>query len=119
MTDQPPPRRRFQFRLRTLMIGVTAFCVAIGGFIGHERNLLKERRAYLLPLQDTHIPDDAWRLGRLFLFKEGDKSKSPGRVRLWLGDEAHESVIVDRDASEQTKQAVAALFPEADIINWP
>jgi hypothetical protein len=28
------PRRRFQFRLRTLMIGVTLFCVTIGGYVG-------------------------------------------------------------------------------------
>ena len=33
MPDQPSPRRRFQFRLRTLMIGVTLVCV-IAGWIG-------------------------------------------------------------------------------------
>ena len=31
MADQPSPRRRFQFRLRMLMIGVTLFCVVVGG----------------------------------------------------------------------------------------
>ena len=31
MTDQPSPRRRFQFRLRTLLIVVTLFCLAVGG----------------------------------------------------------------------------------------
>jgi hypothetical protein len=30
-SDLTPPRRRFQFRLRTLMIGVTLFCIAGGG----------------------------------------------------------------------------------------
>jgi hypothetical protein len=30
MADQPSPRRRFQFRLRTLMIGVTLLAVAVG-----------------------------------------------------------------------------------------
>jgi hypothetical protein len=30
MADQPSPRRRFQFRLRTLMIGVTVVGVLFG-----------------------------------------------------------------------------------------
>jgi hypothetical protein len=30
-SDPAPPHRRFQFRLRTMMIGVTLFCVAGGG----------------------------------------------------------------------------------------
>jgi hypothetical protein len=34
-SDQPKrKRRRFQFGLRTLMIGVTAFCVIFGAYIG-------------------------------------------------------------------------------------
>jgi hypothetical protein len=31
--DQPPPRRRFQFRLRTLMIGITLLAV-VCGYVG-------------------------------------------------------------------------------------
>jgi hypothetical protein len=30
MADQPSPRRRFQFRLRTLMIGVTLLACRTG-----------------------------------------------------------------------------------------
>ena len=30
MPDQPPPRRRFQFRLRTLLIVVTVFAMPLG-----------------------------------------------------------------------------------------
>ncbi len=30
MSDQPAPRRRFQFSLRTLMIGVTLFAINAG-----------------------------------------------------------------------------------------
>ena len=37
-----PPRRRFQFRLRTMMIGVTIFCV-VGGWLGAN---------YLSPVND-------------------------------------------------------------------
>jgi hypothetical protein len=37
MADQPPPRRRFQFRLRTLMIGVTLASVACWGWVLYRR----------------------------------------------------------------------------------
>jgi hypothetical protein len=32
--NEPPKPRRFQFRLRTLLIGVTLFCIVTGGYIG-------------------------------------------------------------------------------------
>jgi hypothetical protein len=47
MPDQPSPRRRFQFRLRTLLICVTAFCVVIGGYTGWQNKIVKERQEWL------------------------------------------------------------------------
>jgi hypothetical protein len=44
MPDQPSPRRRFQFRLRTLMIGVTLLGVACG-YVGSQVNIVRDRRA--------------------------------------------------------------------------
>ena len=41
---QPPPPRRFQFRLRTLLIGVTLFCIVVGGYIGSQLKVIRERR---------------------------------------------------------------------------
>jgi hypothetical protein len=46
MSDQPTPRRRFQFRLRTLMIGVTLlaiYCGTVAWFVHDRRRLIDER----------------------------------------------------------------------------
>jgi hypothetical protein len=107
-------RLRFQFRLQTLMIGVTLVAVPLG-YVGWQAKIVNERKAYLQTTQDTHV-DGAW---GVFVFVRGDKTKAPSGIRLWLGDVTHDSVIVDRRASEETKQAVASLFPESDILNWP
>jgi hypothetical protein len=42
MPDQPSPRRRFQFRLRTLMIGVTLLAVVCWALLSRVR-LIEER----------------------------------------------------------------------------
>jgi hypothetical protein len=40
----PSPRRRFQFRLRTLLIGVTLFCI-VGGWFGNQVRIGANRKA--------------------------------------------------------------------------
>ena len=52
MPDQPPPRRRFQFRLRTLMIGVTLLAVACWVAVDRAR-LIRERDDALLRALDA------------------------------------------------------------------
>jgi membrane carboxypeptidase/penicillin-binding protein len=51
MPDQPSPRRRFQFRMRTLMI-VVGIVAAICAYISHERQVVQERQKLVesLPL---------------------------------------------------------------------
>jgi hypothetical protein len=44
MADQPSSRHRFQFRLRTLFIGVTLLAVMCG-YVGREAKIARERRA--------------------------------------------------------------------------
>ncbi len=44
MPDQPPPRRRFQFRLRTLLIGVTLLALPMG-YVGWQVKIVRERKA--------------------------------------------------------------------------
>ena len=45
----PPKRkrRRFQFRLRTLLIGVTIFCLVVGSYVAHEAKIVRERKSEL------------------------------------------------------------------------
>ena len=51
--DSPAPRRRFQFHLRTLMIGVTLLAVACG-YVGWQAKILRERRALLMKVRIAH-----------------------------------------------------------------
>jgi recombinational DNA repair ATPase RecF len=52
MADQPSPRRRFQFRLRTLMIVVTLLAVACWGIVDRAR-LIRERDDALRQARDA------------------------------------------------------------------
>src|SRR5690348_7897587 len=41
-----PNRRRFQFRLRTLMIGITLFALIPCGYIGWQAKIVRDRQAW-------------------------------------------------------------------------
>jgi len=122
MADMPSRRRRFQFRLRTLMIVVTTFCLTVGGCIANTRRLVKERQDYLnsnrMYAPSIPLADDDYTV-HYYFYAKGDRSKGPSAIRLLLGDHAQTEVCVDRASSEEKKRVVANLFPEADIRNWP
>ena len=111
---EPPKRKRrwFQFSLRTLLIVVTLFCVIVGGYVGWQKRIVNERKAYLEA--NKHV----WENGLHVVFTKGDPNKAPSLIRFWLGDHAQENVFVDENASKDIKQSVAALFPEATILDW-
>jgi hypothetical protein len=52
MADRLSPRRRFQFRLRTLMIGVPLLAVPLG-YVGWQAKIVRERRAMLIWIEDN------------------------------------------------------------------
>src|SRR5690348_1919362 len=54
MPDQPSSRRRFQFRLRTLMIVVTLLAVACA-YIGWQAKIVRERRIELERTVDLRV----------------------------------------------------------------
>ncbi len=119
MAENPSQKHsRFQFSLRTLLIGVTLFgfgCSA-GTYVAHEAQIVRERKAWI----DSHASPGNF---HTILF-HGDPKHSPSRVRVWLGDEAHGEIVLPQSASnlvrlEMEVQAAADLFPEADIaIEW-
>ena len=62
---EPPKRKRrwFQFSLRTLMIGVTLFCMVIGGYVGWQAKIIRERNAMAHRIESI---DHGWvEIGRL------------------------------------------------------
>ena len=134
----PPNRKRrwFQFSLRTLMIGVTIFCVVMGGYAAREAKIVRERRAWGatdgnaagLFVRSSVRENQAWEAATYkshFIFSHprefahGDASQSPSLIRRWMGDETQEMVVVGIADSVSEKQAAAELFPEATVYELP
>jgi hypothetical protein len=105
MPTQPPPRRRFQFSLRTLMIGIALLAVACA-YVGWQATIVSVRVKILAEFRDPpHIIK--WHTLHL-----GDKSQAPGLLRRWLGDKEVGSLFfAKRDDAERHHE----LFPEARI----
>jgi hypothetical protein len=106
------PRRRFQFRLRTLMIAVTLPAVPMG-YVGWEAKIVRERKTWLAA-QRIYLPVEPPPV-----FAIGDDSQAPSLIRRWLGDEAQPIVCVWTFDSTTDKQAAADLFPEATVYVLP
>lgn len=97
-------RRWFQFRLRTLLIGVVLIGGA-SGYVAHEVRIVAARKSWIAahPVPMALFP----------LLKEGDGHQVP-LIRRWLGDEKQGFVLVD---SKEEIATAEALFPEANICS--
>ena len=115
--------KRFQFSLRTLMIGVTLLCVLAGGYVINLRSIIAERRAELDRLVALAAKDErVWRergSGASIppdFDSEPFEQASPGLLRRILGDEAVGVVGFLERPTEDEVQRLARIFPEALII---
>ena len=103
VTAEPrkPRRRWFQFRLRTLLVGVTLIGAACG-YVGREYWIVAARNAWVV----AHPP-------RAFLrtVKKGNRRQIP-LIRRLIGDEQQSVVVI---VTEDEIPMVQSLFPEADI----
>jgi hypothetical protein len=111
------PRRRFQFRLRTLMIGVTLLAVPCA-YVAHEAQIVSERkewiRAHSGPLRLSSA-----RSSDIATVVPGDSNRAPSLIRRWLGDEPKESINVSKNLSRPQLKEIISLFPEAAIFAFP
>jgi hypothetical protein len=107
---EPPKRKRrwYQFSLRTLMIGVTLFCVVVGGYVGWQAKIVRERRVELSRVVDV----------RLVGIDGADKEGVIPWIRCALGDKRVGSIkmLVGTDAAELDRLRI--LFPEAKVEVW-
>ena len=113
MADPPALRRRFQFRLRTLMIGVTLFALIPCGYFGWQAKIVRERKAWVAhqPFRlRTDTPKNVTELA------QGDPTRSPSRVRLWLGDESVEFIVIPNSSTAEELKLAASLFPESVVL---
>jgi hypothetical protein len=100
--------RRFQFRLRTLLIGVTLLAVPMG-YVGWQVKIVRERKEEL-----RKITND----GGLVGFWDVATPPWPTElrtvpfVRRWIGDRAVLSVMFKKGTANEERQRIKELFPE-------
>ena len=121
--NQPPKadppkrkRRRFQFSLRSLLIGVALLAVACG-YVGRQAEIVRERQAMLDRIDGIRGVYWTAETFRELIEKSTWHSQdwSPPRIpliRRWLGD--HAIVWIALPTLEQRREFGVA-FPEASI----
>jgi hypothetical protein len=112
--DNAEPRRRwYQFSLRTLLIGVALLGV-LCAWLGLQERTVRARQAWLM----AHPQDCPAGKLRVILC-ESDYAPSPSDrpsfIRRWLGDEARDTIWVERDAPESVARSARELFPESQV----
>ena len=121
MSDQPAPRRRFQFRLRTLMIVVTLFCL-IGGYVTSQANIATERTrlaknvlAYVDLPEDTVIGRSEVTFETFVELPAPISRPSVNWLRRLFGDKDVGFAAVPASISAEDLMLVESAFPEATI----
>jgi hypothetical protein len=109
MADSAPSRRRFQFRLRTLMIVVTLFCV-FGAWFGNQAWIVMRRKAI--------IRDEL--ISAMTIDESGRNMVAPGRpdipwIHRLLGDHDYKTIFAPRSATDEDLDRYRSAFPEAKV----
>ena len=113
-----PRLRWYQFRLRTLFIGITLYCIALGPF-GQDIRIVYERMALLRRLEAAggsagpqHLNYEYWRsVGCKF----DEPVPSISRFRQWLGDEEYSWIVIPAAATSIDEVPYKTAFPEAAV----
>jgi hypothetical protein len=124
---EPPKRkhRRFQFRLRTLLIVVMLLAVA-SGYVGRQVEIVKEReRMAAATGVDSVVAADsrdnitALSSGAGTTHRSDDSREKIPWFRKWLGDRYYLGLSIDKSASDDEITRYKEAFPEATIIRRP
>jgi hypothetical protein len=110
MANQPSPRRRFQFRLRTLMIGVTLLAIPCG-YLGWQAKIIRERREAAARYQTIRGRESTF--GPLHMLRI-QRPPAPWPLR-WMGEEGYLTIIVRKGTPADEIARLKGLFPEASV----
>jgi hypothetical protein len=102
MNRHYPPR--FQFHLRTLLIGVTLLAIPCG-FVGSQAKIVRERKAML-------------ENGHLTLSEVTPAGNRLPPIRVWLGDVDCCIMYFDPIVSETDLERYQVAFPEAQVARF-
>jgi len=109
MNHSASRRRRFQFRLRTLLIGVTLFALPCA-YVASQLKIVRERSAMrhrlLVEEGDFLEPPNA---------KGGHPANSPSSLRRLLGDINTPVVSRVQARIDIEDEQVEQMFPEAEL----
>ena len=110
MADAPAtPRRRFQFRLRTMLIGVTLLAVFCG-YVARQAEIVRKRNSlYGLNERQFHPIHAAEYYGH------GVNHHTVPWLRMWLGDREFTAIELMDGVDEETLNLYKAAFPEAKV----
>jgi hypothetical protein len=111
MADTPATaRRRFQFSLRTLMIGVTLVAVPMG-YVGWQMKVIRERREAAATYQTIRGHESTVGPLRVFTIQ---RRPAPWPLR-WMGEEGYLTIIVRKGTPADEIARLKRLFPEAVV----
>jgi hypothetical protein len=104
--NQPSPRRRFQFRLRTLLIGMALLAVPLG-YVGWQAKIVRHRLAMLIDNPRVWITAAA---------VTPDGKPEVSWLRRLIGDIHPVDIVIVDDASEAELDEYRSAFPEAEHV---
>jgi hypothetical protein len=104
--DSPAPRRRFQFRLRTLMFVVTLLAAACG-YARWQAEIIRERHDAV----ETHESRTSWDVPGA---RSRYRRRAPWPLR-WLGEKGFAAIYVNDNENDDEIENLKRLFPEAEI----
>ncbi len=105
MSDQPPPRHRFKFRLLTLLIGVTIFAVIAWWCIAEAR-VAQARVAILAAIKNC---------GGDYQQHLGGPSRMSA-IRRFCGDQCVVVIWRPHDLSGPSADEIRARFPKVQLL---
>jgi hypothetical protein len=103
MSDQPSPRRRFQFRLRSLMIVVTLLAIPLG-YVGWQAKIVRKRNAML---ENPRVANS--------IRETVDGKPMISWLRRLLGDQDYAEIYVGGNVSAEEITNYRLAFPEAEV----
>jgi hypothetical protein len=114
MASQPSPRRRFQFRLRTLMIAVTLLAVPLG-YVGWQAKVVHERQAMRDEIRGL---DGGRRRGIIDRVNPSMPKYQLPWLRVMFGDVPYAVVGLEPGTDKEYRERVRAVFPEAVVKSY-
>jgi hypothetical protein len=111
MPAQPSPRRRFQFRLRTLLIVVTLLAVPLG-YVGWQAKIVHERQVMMRWVEEH---DGYCLLAVNKPVTQTTPAERPSLIRRWLGDAQVAEVCFRSLISHDDAARIREAFPGVQI----